>query len=56
MVLHDLNNALSYSDKICLMENGRIAIYDMPQAVFESREIDRIFNISSTQWKQGMKA
>lgn len=53
MVLHDLNNALSYSDKICLMENGRIAIYDMPQAVFESREIDRIFNISSTQVEAG---
>ena len=22
MVLHDLNNALSYSDKICLMDKG----------------------------------
>ena len=43
MVLHDLNNALTYSDQICLMENGEIVIYDSPQAVYESKEIDRIF-------------
>ena len=42
MVLHDLNNALTYSDQICLMENGEIVIYDSPQAVYESKEIDRI--------------
>ncbi|NMA65425.1 MAG: hypothetical protein GX957_04185 [Clostridiaceae bacterium] len=53
MVLHDLNNALSYSDKICLMEKGRIAIYDTPQAVFNSREIDRVFDISSSQVAAG---
>jgi ABC-type cobalamin/Fe3+-siderophores transport system ATPase subunit len=49
MVLHDLSSALSYSDKICLMENGEVAIYDTPQAVFESKEIDRIFKVSSEQ-------
>ncbi len=49
MVLHDLSSALSYSDRICLMENGEITIYDTPQAVYESREIDRVFNILSTQ-------
>lgn len=49
MVLHDLNNALSYSDKICLMESGEVVIYDTPQAVFESKEIDRIFKVSSEQ-------
>ena len=49
MVLHDLSNALSYSDKICLMEKGEIVIYDTPHSVFESREIDRVFNILSTQ-------
>lgn len=49
MVLHDLNSALSCSDRICLMEKGEIVIYDTPQVVFESGEIDRIFNISSTQ-------
>ena len=49
MVLHDLGNALSYSDKICLMENGEVAIYDTPQAIFESKAIDRIFKINSAQ-------
>lgn len=49
MVLHDLSNALSYSDKICLMENGQVAIYDTPEAVFESKEIERLFSISSAQ-------
>jgi ABC-type cobalamin/Fe3+-siderophores transport system ATPase subunit len=49
MVLHDLSSALSYSDKICLMEKGQIAIYDTPQVVFNSKEIDRIFKVSSEQ-------
>src|SRR5690554_452447 len=49
MVLHDLNSALSYSDNICLMEKGKIAINGTPQAVYDSREIDRVFNISCEQ-------
>jgi ABC-type cobalamin/Fe3+-siderophores transport system ATPase subunit len=49
MVLHDLGSALSYSDKICLMEEGHIAICDTPQAVFESKELDRVFKVSSEQ-------
>ncbi|NLK44981.1 MAG: ABC transporter ATP-binding protein [Tissierellia bacterium] len=49
MVLHDLTSGLTYSDRICLMEKGRIVIYDTPQAVFESKEIDRVFDISSEQ-------
>ena len=51
MVLHDLSNALSYSDKICLMENGEVTIYDTPQAVYESGEIDRVFNVLSHRWQ-----
>ena len=49
MVLHDLGNALTYSDKICLMEHGEVVIYDTPEAVFESKAIDRIFKIRSAQ-------
>lgn len=49
MVLHDLSNALSYSDKVCLMENGEVIIYDTPQAVFDSKEIDKIFKVYSKQ-------
>lgn len=49
MVLHDLSNALSYSDKICLMDKGEIVIYDSPQSVFDSKEINRIFKVNSDQ-------
>ena len=49
MVLHDLSSALAYSDRICLMDKGEIVIYDTPQAVYESREINRIFGLSSEQ-------
>ncbi len=56
MVLHDLSNALSYSDKICLMNNGEIEIYDTPQAVFDSKDIERIFKINSEQVLIGKEA
>ncbi|NLL73657.1 MAG: ABC transporter ATP-binding protein [Clostridiales bacterium] len=49
MVLHDLSNALTYSDKICLMDNGLVSIYDTAEAVFDSKEIERIFKINSAQ-------
>ena len=45
MVNHDLNSAFTYSDKVCLMDRGEIIIYDSPQAVYESGQIERIFNI-----------
>jgi len=53
MVLHDLNNALTYSDYLCLMENGEIVIYDTPQGLYESKEIDRIFKVNSQQVQVG---
>lgn len=46
MVLHDLNSALTYSDKVCLLDKGKIVIYDTPQAVFDSKEINRVFDVS----------
>lgn len=33
MVMHDLNLALSYSDKIAVMENGNIIAFDTPQNI-----------------------
>lgn len=49
MVLHDLSNALSYSDQVCLMDNGEVIIYDTPQAVYDSKKIDGIFKVCSQQ-------
>lgn len=45
MVLHDLSLALRYSDRAALMENGRIAACDIPQALAESGQLDRVFRI-----------
>lgn len=45
MVLHDLNSALTYSDKICLMDKGQVVIYDTPQAVYKSRTIEKVFAV-----------
>ncbi|NLL31010.1 MAG: ATP-binding cassette domain-containing protein [Clostridiales bacterium] len=47
MVLHDLSNAFFYSDMVCLMEKGSIAIYDLPDTVFQSNIISEIFNNSA---------
>ncbi|MDI9496992.1 MAG: ABC transporter ATP-binding protein [Bacillota bacterium] len=49
MVLHDLGNALMYSDRVCLLDQGEVVIFDSPEKVFESGEIDRVFHVSSTQ-------
>ena len=56
MVLHDLSNALTYSDKICLLNNGEVSIYDTPDAVFTSKEIEHIFNVKSEQVVVGDEA
>lgn len=45
MVIHDLNSALTYSDKICLIDKGEVVIFDTPRAVYDSREIERVFHV-----------
>lgn len=45
IVIHDLNIALTYSDKVCLMDKGEVVIYDSPQDVYESREIEMVFDV-----------
>lgn len=45
MVIHDLNSALSISDKVCLMDRGEIVIFDSPKAVYSSKEIERVFQV-----------
>ncbi|NLK64017.1 MAG: ABC transporter ATP-binding protein [Tissierellia bacterium] len=46
MVIHDLNSALTFSDMVCLIDKGEIIVYDKPQEVYESGEIEKIFNIN----------
>lgn len=45
MVIHDLNSALTNCDKICLMDRGQVVIFDAPESVYNSREIERVFNV-----------
>lgn len=45
MVLHDLSHALRYSQQVALMERGRLVLCASPEALLESGEIDRVFDI-----------
>ena len=45
MVIHDLNSALIYSDRVCLINKGEIVIYDTPKAVYNSRQIEKVFHL-----------
>lgn len=49
MVIHDISMALCHSDKVCLMNQGEIIMYECPQTVFESRAIEQVFNIMCKQ-------
>lgn len=46
LVIHDLNSALTYSDKICLIDRGEVVIFDTPKAVYNSGEIGRVFHVN----------
>ncbi|NLZ39452.1 MAG: ABC transporter ATP-binding protein [Firmicutes bacterium] len=45
MVIHDLNNALTNCDKICLLDKGEVVIYGSPKTVYSSGAIERVFQV-----------
>ncbi|MDO4741590.1 MAG: ABC transporter ATP-binding protein [Eubacteriales bacterium] len=45
MIIHDLPHALEAADQVILMNQGEIVIRDTPQAVYDSREIERTFGV-----------
>ena len=46
MILHELDDALRCSDRICLLDDaGRIRSLAPPEEVFRSGEIDRVFGV-----------
>ncbi len=45
MVLHDLNQAIEYSDKIVLMKNGKIFDYGTPEKVMTCENLKNVYNI-----------
>ncbi|MCY0977507.1 heme ABC transporter ATP-binding protein [Chryseobacterium wangxinyae] len=48
VVLHDLNLAAQYADKILLMKNGKVAAYGTPQEVFTAENISEAYNFPCT--------
>lgn len=47
MVIHDINLAMSYSDKIIAMKNGRIVFDGKPKKMCESNVLESIFGIKA---------
>lgn len=48
VVLHDLNLAAQYADRLVLMRQGRIVAEGNPDAVLTERQIGEVFNVKAT--------
>ncbi|WP_461215259.1 ABC transporter ATP-binding protein [Lacticaseibacillus sp. GG6-2] len=47
IILHDLNQALTFSDRTLLLANGRLVADDVPQKVITPANLQRYFDIRS---------
>ncbi len=45
MILHDLGQAMTLSDFVCVMKEGKILCYDSPQAVYEQKCLQTAFDV-----------
>jgi iron complex transport system ATP-binding protein len=48
VVLHDLNLAAQFADKILLMKSGKVAAYGTPEEVFTAENIREAYNFPCT--------
>jgi iron complex transport system ATP-binding protein len=48
MVLHDLNLAAQFADKVMLLKKGKIVSHDVPQKVFTRETISTVYNFPCT--------
>ena len=48
MVLHDLNLAAQFADRIMLLKKGKIVSHDIPQKVFTQETISTVYNFPCT--------
>ncbi|MGG5210402.1 heme ABC transporter ATP-binding protein [Chryseobacterium sp. MIQD13] len=48
VVLHDLNLAAQFADKILLMKSGKVSAYGIPQEVFTAETISQAYNFPCT--------
>ena len=56
MVLHDLTQAISYSDKIVVIDNGRVVDADVPSKIVERGIVDRVFKVKTKCFYDDEKA
>lgn len=47
MVLHDLNHASAYSDRICVIKDGALREYGRPQEVFTTELLRHVYGVES---------
>jgi len=46
VILHDLNLAAQYADRILMLKNGKISAVGFPEAVFTPEKIRETFGVS----------
>ena len=51
VVIHDVNLAIQYADKVLALNNGKVVIYDVPSKVIKPEIIDDMYNIKSKMIK-----
>ncbi len=45
LVLHDLNLAMNYSDRMVIMDKGRVLAWEAPATLYQTGIIDKVFHI-----------
>ena len=46
-VVHDLNLAIQYSDKVAALHNGKLFIYGEPKKIIDQKLVKDLFNVNS---------
>lgn len=55
-ILHDINQAVQYSDEIYVMKNGKVYDHGTPDEVITEKNLEEIYGIASKLHKHGKKS
>lgn len=53
LVLHDLAQALQYSDRVAVLTDGKLAAFDAPANLFEQKILDEVFRVTLCRAPEG---
>ena len=53
LVLHDLAQALQYSDRVAVLSEGKLAAFDTPDRLFEQKLLDSVFGVTLCRAPEG---